>query len=216
MTTPHHRRRRRRRFFRYSLRTLMLVITVFCVWMGITAKRARDQRLAVEAVLAIGGTVTYEHGEFRHGVTQSPQSLRWGPGPPPRPPGPEWLRRIIGDDYFFSVDSVSISGRATSDAVLVHLKGLSDLEFLALVNARITDAGLVHLKGLTNLTTLALSGTQITDAGLEHLKGLTKLTELDLTSTEVSDKGIKKLKQWFPNCQIYYLDTDGSVFMYNS
>ncbi len=43
-----HDTRSRRRFFRYSLRTLFVVVTVFCVWMGITAKRARDQRLAQE------------------------------------------------------------------------------------------------------------------------------------------------------------------------
>ncbi len=57
MTTTHPKRR----FFRYSLRTLMLVVTVFCVWMGITANQARDQKQAVEVVLGLGGTVLYEH-----------------------------------------------------------------------------------------------------------------------------------------------------------
>ena len=34
----------------------------------------------------------------------------------------------------------------------------------------ITDAGLVHLKGLTNLEGLLLIGTQVTDAGVAKLK----------------------------------------------
>ena len=34
----------------------------------------------------------------------------------------------------------------------------------------ITDAGLVHLKGLTNLQTLNFSGTKVTDAGVAQLK----------------------------------------------
>ena len=28
-----------RRFFRYSLRTLMIVVTLFCMWLGIIEKR---------------------------------------------------------------------------------------------------------------------------------------------------------------------------------
>ena len=38
-----------------------------------------------------------------------------------------------------------------------------------------TDAGLVHLKGLTQLQWLDLAETKVTDAGLVHLKGLTQL-----------------------------------------
>ena len=41
-----------------------------------------------------------------------------------------------------------------------------------------TDAGLVHLKGLTNLRRLWLRNTKIIDGGLEHLKGLTSLETL--------------------------------------
>ena len=69
----------RRRFFRYSLRTLMIVVTVFCVWVGVIAKAAREQRLAVEAILAIDdGTVWYEHGGWQQrglqGVIESSTS----------------------------------------------------------------------------------------------------------------------------------------------
>ena len=35
----------------------------------------------------------------------------------------------------------------------------------------ITDAGLVHLQGLTQLQALCLADTKITDAGLVHLQG---------------------------------------------
>ena len=47
----------KRRFFRYSLRTLFLVVTVFCILMGTVVKRARDQRLVVAAIRAVGGAV---------------------------------------------------------------------------------------------------------------------------------------------------------------
>src|SRR4029077_19446304 len=44
----------------------------------------------------------------------------------------------------------------------------------------VTDAGLVNLKGLTDLNHLNLGGTDVTDAGLVHLKGLTNLKFLNL------------------------------------
>ncbi|MEO2089674.1 MAG: leucine-rich repeat domain-containing protein, partial [Gemmataceae bacterium] len=54
---------------------------------------------------------------------------------------------------------------------------------------RLLDAGLKHLKGLTSLESLNLVDTQITGAGLEHLKGLTSLESLNLFSTQVTDAG---------------------------
>ena len=36
----------------------------------------------------------------------------------------------------------------------------------------ITDANLVHVKGLINLEELGLKDTQVGDPGLEHLKGI--------------------------------------------
>ena len=68
--------------------------------------------------------------------------------------------------------------------------------------SKVTDDGLVHLKGLTNLQFLSLSRTKVTDAGLVHLKGLTKLQYLHLSDTKVTDEGVKKLKQTLPNCEI--------------
>ena len=67
---------------------------------------------------------------------------------------------------------------------------------------RITDAGLVHLKGLTNLQDLKLGGTKITDAGLVHLKGLTNLQELHLSDTQVTDAGLAAMQQTLPTCEI--------------
>ena len=81
-----------------------------------------------------------------------------------------------------------------TDAGLVYLKGLTNLQNLNLAVPQITDAGLVHLKELTNLQTLNLSATQVTDAGLVHLKGLDKLQALDLAFTKITDSGLVHLK----------------------
>ena len=90
-----------------------------------------------------------------------------------------------------------------TDAGLIHLKGLMNLERLYLHQTQITDAGLVNLKGLNKLWSLSLSrglsgngelGPKITDTGLVHLKGLTNLKILDLGQTQITDAGLVPLK----------------------
>jgi hypothetical protein len=80
-----------------------------------------------------------------------------------------------------------------TDQGVSELKGLTEMEFLALGGSRVTDAGLVHLKGLVHLTSLSLSQTQITDAGLEHLNELPNLERLFLNDTHITDEGLKHL-----------------------
>ena len=67
---------------------------------------------------------------------------------------------------------------------------------------QITDAGMVHLKGLANLETLTLSETQITDAGLVHLVGMTNLQKLIFRGTKVTSAGVAELQKALPNCEI--------------
>jgi hypothetical protein len=102
-----------------------------------------------------------------------------------------------------------------TDAGLVHLKDMADLQFLTLADMPITDKGLVHLeglrhlrdltvrcakvsgpglRGLTRLTSLGLQDSAYTDAGLAHLRGLTKLERLDLRNTAITDAGLVHLK----------------------
>ena len=98
--------------------------------------------------------------------------------------------------------SVSFTNKAPTDAALVHLKRLTNLEWLSLGNTNVTDAGLVHVKGLTNLTNMYLYDTKITDAGLVHLKELTSLELLDLGGSKVTDEGVNALQTALPNCTI--------------
>jgi len=78
-----------------------------------------------------------------------------------------------------------------TDAVLEHLKSLSTVRSLRLKDTNVTDAGLVPLKGLSNLETLDLGGNmRVSDAGLGYLKGLTKLRSLEVWATDVTDAGL--------------------------
>jgi Leucine-rich repeat (LRR) protein len=92
------------------------------------------------------------------------------------------------------VIGVDLSETEVTDAGLVHLNGLTNLQTLGLSNTEVTGDGLIHLKEVTGLQELYLYGTQVTDAGLEHLKGLTSLQGLNLGDTTVTDVGLVHLK----------------------
>jgi hypothetical protein len=99
-------------------------------------------------------------------------------------------------------EQLNLGSTKVSDAGLVHLKGLTNLKTLNLGYTQVSDAGLVHLKELTDLQMLYLDGTKVTDAGLVHLKGLTGLQTLYLRVTNVTAAGVKDLQAALPNCKI--------------
>jgi hypothetical protein len=41
----------RRRWFRISLRTLLLLVTVLCIWLGVKVNLARRQKEAIAALI---------------------------------------------------------------------------------------------------------------------------------------------------------------------
>jgi hypothetical protein len=201
--------------FQYRLRTLLLcvlVCAVACDWFVSRIQRAKRQREAVEAIEKSGGRVKYDYQFDRSG--NKPQNAK--------PPGPAWLRKLLGDDFFAYV----VHAEVNTNAGLEHLKDLTQLRVLSLSGPTVTNAGLEHLDELTQLRELSLSGPKVTDAELQyieessrlqeldfddidltdveldHLKGLPQLEVLILRGTRVTDQGVKKLHQAMPNCKI--------------
>ena len=82
-----------------------------------------------------------------------------------------------------------------TDAGLVHLVGLSKLQWLLVAKTRITDAGLLHIGRLANLQDLDLSLTAVTDIGLTHLKALSTLQSVTVWRTRVTDAGVRALRR---------------------
>jgi hypothetical protein len=160
----------KRRWCQYSLRTLMVLVTLCafaCSWLAVKMQQARKQREAVETIQKLGGVVQYLH---ETGTTTTRG----------RPPGPAWLRKILGDDFFAYVVQVYLA------------------------DTQITDDCLEHLRGMSQLTVLFLDNTNITDAGLKHLDHLTQLRYMSLKNTHVTDNGLKRLAQELPNCHLVH------------
>lgn len=79
---------------------------------------------------------------------------------------------------------------AVTDAGLVHLRGLADLQSLDLRNCRVTDAGLAHILACPRLVYLDLSGTQISDAGLASLVKNKRYSFIGVSKTRVTPEGV--------------------------
>ncbi|MGD0897974.1 MAG: hypothetical protein ABR915_09055 [Thermoguttaceae bacterium] len=204
----------RHRWYQYSLRTLLLLMLLVSVGMSLVAnrmRRAERQREAVAAIKRSGGLVWYEHEDGRP-----------FPSPTP-PPGPLWLRRLLGDDFFRRV----VAAYVASDA---DFKYLGQLDCLTRVCCRGTlgETGLMHilelrhprdpstpenaevspefeiLTTLTKLEDLDLDLTNIGDAELERIKAMPRLHRLDLSGTEITDAGLRHLEE-LPRLQQLYL-----------
>ena len=182
----------KRRWYRFSLKTLLIVMTLFTVavgWVGSRMNRARvnrervarvngklDERewQAAAMIREIGGNVRTELLYSRR-----PTILEWlfnDPGGPDDPTAVDTVRSVeIGSPRYFP------PGTKVTKAAY---------------------AGLEHLKNLGNLEYLNLYGTAVTDAGLEHLKGLKNLKKLYVWQTQVTDEGIAKLKEALPEVTV--------------
>jgi Leucine Rich repeat len=205
---------RKRRWFQFSLRSLLIVVVsvaIPCVWLGRTAWRKRKETRAIDSIDRSGGTVLFDY------EIEADRSRSEGA----RPPGPAWLRSLLGETFFAKVvqlgigdrsagtnveqlieqikemrhvEVLDLSGAKLTDPDLVNLGQMSKLRVLRLDMTGITDAGLIAMKGLSKLEALYLADTAVNDAGLVNLQSFNRLTALNLNGTKVTDTGLASLK----------------------
>jgi hypothetical protein len=202
------------RWYQFSLRTLLVFVTLSaipCSWVGMrmrqAERQAERQRAAVEGITNAGteeggGVVWYDCDDDSQGIVITGKT-----------PGPAWLRRILGDDFFRH----PIGAIVTTDEGLVYAKRLPELQKLQAygykwegdeghmvlaIKTKVTNTGLQHLVELTQLRFLSLDYAKITDAGLGHLKRMTRLQGLSLIGTDVTEPGVRELQQALPSCKI--------------
>lgn len=171
----------RRPWLRYSLRGLFLVTTILCVWLALLFNQARRQRRAVVAIADTGGVVAFDY-HFRQKSKDA------------QPPGPAWLRRLIGDELFRTPQHVELRGEKITDEFLAeHLPGLRGVQVLIVASPHLSDAALANAAKHESIHILSLACPRVTDTGLEHLARMQQLTALELECPQVTDSGMQHL-----------------------
>jgi len=221
--------KRKRRWFRFSLRTLFVLVTLTGVWLGFEVSAARRQREAVAVIQKGHAYVCFDYemvanpSDPDHLVPASMvpavskiTGTRFPPtNPNPSPSGPAWLRKLVGDEYFREVYQVSMGGpqyEYVKESEFAQLASLSELRNLYLADVkiatgphmerRLVDSDLFVLAHMLQLRQLIIEDADISDAGLEHLKRLKKLTTLILERTKGTPVGIRGFQKALPNARI--------------
>jgi Leucine-rich repeat (LRR) protein len=163
------------RWTRLSLRTFFVLLTIGCVLLRWQVIPAIQQREAVEVVRAAGGGLAYDFEKFQGSLLFNK--------PRGNPPGPPWLRDLIGVDFFANV--IQVDCQHTQFKRVAELAKLPRLRKLNLNGTSVND--LFPITKLTNMNTLECRETGITS--LTPLKGLVELDFLQLNGTNVSDLG---------------------------
>ena len=149
-----------RRWFQFSLKALLIGMTVLCVgpggYVAYEQAKGRKQMAAFRAVNEFGGYFALD------GKT---------------PVRSIWARWILGDDTAAKYTSVLFvrshpDGRKFTfqDDCLRHLAKLPKINDVALADVAVSDAGLVHLAKMKGLKAISLKNTKVTDAGVAQLQ----------------------------------------------
>ena len=221
LSTPPLPAKRKRRWLSFSLKTLLIAMTVIGVWLGMRGSEVYKQRRAREALAKVVEGVCFDH-EWEADASL-PAGGRWNYQAAPR--APAWLIDLVGEDFFSRVTCVYLrhpqeatDGAKISAADLTCLKDLPyleeigffsdadiDEESIAILNdlphlkrlaiAYSSDDELRHIGTLKHLELLDVTGPQVTSEGMRHLQSAPRLQCLSLVGTRIDGKGVDCLRQ---------------------
>ena len=190
----------KRTWFQFRLRSLFVLVAlaaVPCAWLAWKMHHKWRERDAVAELRSLGVWVGYD----------------WQWAIEPQPPGPAWIRKHFGDDFFAEVqyvggfipDDIDIEP-LRADRYSANEEGLRRAyeSFLARWDRlgaprwtwdfyqenKVADQNMAHVAWLPRLKQLNLADARITDAGMANLEYLKDLVHLNLAFTHVTDAGI--------------------------
>ena len=210
-----------RRAIRFSIRTLLFLVAVIGVLMAVPVNRARHQKRVVDQMEALPnrtpGRVLYHY--------QWPSSGRLDRNA--EPPGPAWLRSLLGDHYFQKIrvvewvrpdeellheigklDGVETmridASLLTDEDALRHIAHSPELVSLTIRNGRQLSAlNLVHLRD-SKLRELYLEGLMVNDTEVEQIVAIESLEQLTIKQTFITQEKIDWLREMRPQLKIVF------------
>ena len=115
-------------------------------------------------------------------------------------PGPAWLRKLIGDDFFRTPVTVLLfdGSNVTNELIEKHVAQLSKLQTLEFTSPTVTDEVLSHVARLHDLETLMIVCPKLTASGLRQLAPLKSLKILAVYRDIANEAFVLRLSRGVP------------------
>ena len=164
-----------KRRIQYSLRTLLVALTVISVVLGISVQLAWRQRDVVDAIRKKTGVMVQYDYQDEHSRSKNPSGIA------AQPLG----AKLLGIDMVADVVGVTVMGwergpAPFDDTDMALVSAFSKLKYLRLDGTKVTDHGLGSLVDLRHLKSVYLRGFPVTDAGVKYIAQLPELSALIL------------------------------------
>ncbi|RBP37622.1 leucine rich repeat (LRR) protein [Roseimicrobium gellanilyticum] len=104
--------------------------------------------------------------------------------------------------HITTLESLNVISTKFNDEWMPHIAKLTKLKTLRFTNnGKLTDAGMVQLAGLKDLESFSFVGTAITGKAYAKFEGFTKLTRVSHRGSKIDDEGLKELCDHLPNLE---------------
>ena len=183
----------KRRWLSYGLRgllALVLVCSIPLAWLAQRHARMRIEDDVVSKILEAKGVVIYAHhddathGGGFHVSTKNPA------------PGPQWMRDLLGENFFTSVSEVHFVYNDVEDDLIAQLPRLENLESVELYSALATDQCIDSLLQVAQLKELTLYTENLSGQALNRLHAHPELESLALIQYLASPENLKQVQPW--------------------
>jgi hypothetical protein len=191
----------KRRWFRFSLRAMLILTTVLCIWLGRWIDGARKQERAVRAIEAVDGTIVYDYQFDADGGSWGNDRERLGP---------KWLRQLIGPHFFETVIDVRLVQRGLTARdkrfadIAPHLADLSRLKHLSLWGLSMDDDDFAMVAEYSRAEEMICGMMSISDRSAAQIATATSLRKIGLSGVVISAQGIAEFKK-LPRLESFWL-----------
>lgn len=104
--------------------------------------------------------------------------------------------------HITTLESLNIISTKFNDAWMPNIARLKNLKTLRFTNnGKLSDAGMVQLAGLKDLEQFSFVGTQITGRAYAKFEGFTKLVRVSHRGSSIDDEGLMQLCDHLPNLE---------------